>query len=96
MKSSTIFTKSVMILTAIDYLIMIYELITKYYAPHPASYFFWIGPFFFCSVLLLPALLLVIFFMPWREQWLKLRWRLTLCFFLDLLFVWFMLAHYAD
>ena len=82
MKGLTVFSKAVLVIVAMAYLILIFDLLGTHLGDCYLFYFF----FQFCA-LLLPILLLVIFFMPWREEWLKLRWRLTMSFFLDLAYV---------
>ena len=81
-KDVTIFSKVVLAIVAIAYLILTFDL----FGAHLGDYY-WFYFFFHCCAILLPILLMVIFFMPWREDWLKLRWRLTMSFFLDLAYV---------
>ena len=98
MKGLTIFWKSVKVILVIDYLLIICDLLQRYTGNKVLASIFncTLALPFFSSVLLLPILMLVIFMMPWREEWLKLRWRLTMSFFLDLAFVWYILGNYGE
>jgi hypothetical protein len=96
MKSLKIFGKSIMAIVAIEYLIIICDLIWKYFGKQSGYYLYLIPFFFFGAFLLLPAILLVILFMPWRKEWLKLRFQLAMSFFLYLAFIWYVLYNYGE
>jgi|GEM_PF-3078938 len=96
MRELTIFGKVMMTIVTIEYLVMICDLIGKHFGIQNGFYLILIPVFFFGGMLLLPTILLMTFFMPWREEWLKLRLRLIMSFFLYLPFIYYVLYNYGE
>lgn len=100
MKALSIFSRSLRVFIALEFLVLICTLSHFFDRDYnkaltaicPIAFMI----FFFGAFLLLPSLILIIFFMPWREKWLKLRLQLTIYFFLDLGFILNILMRYGE